>query len=167
MQGFLSGPYAQQFQGPNWTTNWSTASDNNMTTQIAPNTTITTSTNANTAGFRDLAQGYTMLSEFGNIGLSSSAQQTLATAATNLVTQGVSSVINTQASLGQSQSEVTAANSQMSQQMTLLQTQVGSLDSIDPARVATELSQISTQLQASYQVTAKLYNLNLAQYLPA
>ena len=166
MQGFLSGPYAQQFQGSSWTTNWSTASDDNMTTQIAPNTTITTSTNANTAGFRDLAQGYTMLSEFGNIGLSSSAQQALATTATNLVTQGVSSVINTQASLGQSQTAITAANSQMSQQMTLLQTQVGSLDSVDPAQVATELSQISTQLQTSYQVTAKLYDLNLAQYLP-
>jgi flagellar hook-associated protein 3 FlgL len=166
LQGFLSGPYAQQFQGSNWTSNWSTASDDNTTALIAPNTTITTSTNANTAGFRDLAQGYTMLSEFGDIGLNTDASEALATAATSVINQGVSGVITTQAMLGESQSQLTAANAQMSDQMTLLQKQVGALDSIDPAQIATELQTISTQLQTSYQVTAQLHNLNLAQYLP-
>jgi flagellar hook-associated protein 3 FlgL len=166
LDDFLSGPYAQQFQGANWTTNWSTASDDNTTAQIAPNTTVTTSTNANTTGFQDLAQGYSMLSEFGNIGLSTSAQQALGLAATNVIDKGVTGVISTQATLGQSQSAVTDANSQMSDQMTLLQKQVSNLDSVDPAQIATELTTISTQLQTSYQVTAQLHNLNLAQYLP-
>jgi len=167
LDGFLTGPYAQQFQGSNWTTNWSTASDDDMTAQIAPNTTVTASTNANTSGFRDLAQGYTMLSEFGNIGLSASAQNALSLTATNVINQGVTGVISAQATLGQSQSALSAANTQMSDQMSLLQQQVSNLDSVDMAKVATELTQVSTQLQASYQVTAKLSSLNLAQYLPA
>ena len=138
-----------------------------MTAQIAPNTTVTASTNANTSGFRDLAQGYTMLSEFGNIGLSASAQNALSLTATNVINQGVTGVISAQATLGQSQSALSAANTQMSDQMSLLQQQVSNLDSVDMAKVATELTQVSTQLQASYQVTAKLSSLNLAQYLPA
>lgn len=167
LQGFLSGPYAQEFQGANWTSNWSTASSDDMTAQIAPNTSVTTSTNANTVGFRTLAQGYTMLSEFGAIGLSTSAEQVLSGSATVLVSQAVSNLIGTQAALGQSQGNITTANSQMRDQMTLLQKQVGALDSVDPAKIAAELTQVSTQLQTSYQVTAKLYHLNLAQYLPS
>lgn len=167
LNSFLSGSYALQFQGSNWTTSWSTASNSNMTTQIAPNTTITSSTNANTSGFRSLAQGYTMLSEFGNIGLSASAQQALSLTATNVINNGVSGVIDAQATLGQSQGALNSANAQMSAQVTLLQQQVSSFDSVDMAKIASELTQVSTQLQASYQITSKLSKLNLAQYLPA
>ena len=166
LDDFLTGAYAQQFEGANWTSNWSNASDDNTTALIAPNTSVTTSTNANNSGFRDLAQGYTMLSEFGDIGLNASAQQALSQAAISSVNKGVAGLTNAQAALGQSQTALTDANSQMSSQMTLLQQQISSLDSVDPAKIATELTQLSTQLQTSYQVTAKLNTLNLAQYLP-
>jgi flagellar hook-associated protein 3 FlgL len=128
---------------------------------------VTTSTNTNTAGFQQLAQGYTMLSEFGNIGLSSAAQQTLAATSLNLVTQGQSSITNTQAGLGVSQSAITQANAFMSTQLTQLQTQIGNLDDIDPASVATQLNTLSTQLQSAYQLTAQIQKLSLAQYIPS
>ena len=64
------------------------------------------------------------------------------------------------------QSQITQANSQMSSQMTLLQTQLGKLDNVDPAKVATELSTLTTQLQAAYQLTAQINSISLAQYLP-
>ncbi len=166
MQGFLSGPVAAQFQGPDWVSNWSTASDDNTSAEISPGTVVDTSTSANTAGFQQLAQGYAMLSEFGNIGLSSGAQQALTSAASSSINQGVSSIIATQSQLGQSQSQITQANSAMSDQMTLLQTQLGQLDSVDPAQIATELTTLSTQLQTAYQLTAQIHTLTLAQYLP-
>jgi len=167
MQAFLTGPFATQFQGSNWTSNWSTASSVNTSTQIAPGQTVETSTNANTAGFQQLAQGFAMLSEFGAIGLSSAAQQALAGAATTVIDKGVSSITDTQSSLGSVQSEITQANDQMSAQMTLLQTSLGSMDSVDAAKVSTELTTLTTQLQTAYQLTSQLHSLNLAQYLPA
>ena len=89
MQGFLSGPFAALFQDPSWTADWSSASSVNTSAEIAPGQTVTTSTNANQPGFRQLAQAYAMLSEFGGSELSGDAQQAVATAASSLVSQGV------------------------------------------------------------------------------
>ena len=166
MQSFLDGPFASQFQSPAWGANWSTASAANTSSEISPGNTIETSTTTNTAGFQQLAQGYTMLSEFGNIGLSAAAQQTMTSAATSVLSQGASSIIATKAVLGESQNEVTTANSAMSSQMTLLQTELSRTDSVDAAQVATQLSTLSTQLETAYQLTSQIHNLNLAQYLP-
>ena len=167
MQGFLSGPFAAQFASPNWGSNWSNASSANTSAQIAPDDVIETSTNANTSGFQQLAQGYTMLSEFAGIGLGSGAQQALTSAASGVINSGVTSITATQAQLGLAQSQVTQANSTMSSQMTLLQTEIGRSDNVDAAAIATQLTALSTQLETSYQLTAQIHNLNLAQYLPA
>ncbi len=166
MQGFLSGPFAALFQGAAWSANWSSASSVNTSAQIAPGQTITTSTNANQPGFQQLSQAYVMLSEFGGSALSSDAQQAVATAATSLISQGVNSLINTQAELGLSQSAVTNANNSMSSQLTILQGQLGNLDTANPTTTATEISSLTNQIQMAYELTARLQQLNLAQYLP-
>ena len=166
MQSFLSGPFASEFQSPAWEANWSTASNSEVQSEIAPGNTITTSVNTNSAGFQNLAQGYAMLSEFGGIGLGAGAQQALALTAVNTINQGVSAMTTTQAGLGAAQSQLTQANADMSSQMTILQTQVGNLDSVDAAQIATELSALSTQLQSAYQLTAQIQKLSLAQYIP-
>jgi flagellar hook-associated protein 3 FlgL len=167
MQSFLSGPYANLFTSPAWGSNWSTASDNNTTSEIAPGQSVVTSTNTNTLGWQQLAEGYTMLSEFGDSGLGAAAQQTLASASLTLINQGVASVTTTQANLGVSQGAITQANDYMNTQMTQVQSEIGKLDDVDAASVATQLSTLSTQLQTAYQLTAQIQKLSLAQYLPA
>jgi flagellar hook-associated protein 3 FlgL len=166
MQSFLSGPFANLFTSPAWGSHWSNASDDDTTSEIAPGQSAITSTNANTLGFHQLAQGYAMLSEFGNIGLGAAAEQTLAKTSLGLITQGVSSVISTQAEIGASQTAITQANDYLSTQMAEVQTEIGKLDDVDAASVATQLSTLSTQLQTAYQLTAQIQRLSLAQYLP-
>ena len=166
MEGFLSGPFAAQFQSPNWSSYWSNASSVNTSSQISPDDVIETSTNANTTGFQQLAQGYAMLSEFAGVGLGSGAQEALTSAASDLINQGVSSITETQSGLGLAQAQVTQANSAMSSEMTLLQSELSRADNVDPAKIATELTTLSTQLETSYQLTSQIHNLNLAQYLP-
>jgi flagellar hook-associated protein 3 FlgL len=166
MQSFLSGPFAALFQGASWSADWSSASNENTSATIAPGQTVITSTNSNQPGFQQLAQAYAMLSEFGGSALSSDAQQAVATAAALLVSQGVDSTINTQAVLGSSQSAVTNANNSMSSQLTILQGQLGNLDTVNPTTAATEISSLTNQIQMAYELTARLQQLNLAQYLP-
>jgi flagellar hook-associated protein 3 FlgL len=166
MQSFLSGPFAALFQGASWSADWSSASSVNTSAEIAPGQTVTTSTNANQPGFQELAQAYTMLSEFGGSALSSDAQQVVATAASSLVSQGVNSMINTQAELGVSQSAVTGANNAMSSQLTIVQGQIGNLDNVNATQTATQISSLTNQIQMAYELTARLQQLNLAQYLP-
>jgi flagellar hook-associated protein 3 FlgL len=166
MQSFLSGPFATLFQGASWSADWSSASSVNTSAEISPGQTVTTSTNANQPGFQQLAQAYAMLSEFGGSALSGDAQQAVATAASSLVSQGVDSMINVQAALGSTQSAVTNANNSMSSQLTILQGQLGNLDTVNPTATAAQISSLTNQIQMAYELTARLQQLNLAQYLP-
>jgi flagellar hook-associated protein 3 FlgL len=166
MQGFLSGPFAALFQSASWSADWSSASSTNTSAGIAPGETATTSTNANQPGFQQLAQAYAMLSEFGGSALSLDAQQAVATAASSLVSQGVDSMITLQAELGSTQSAVTSANSSMSSQLTILQGQIGNLDNVNATATAAEISSLTNQIQMAYELTSRLQELNLAQYLP-
>jgi flagellar hook-associated protein 3 FlgL len=168
MQSFFSSTdYTNLFSPAGWAANWSNASSVNTNAQIAPGQTIDTSTNANQPGFQQLAQGYALLAVFGGSDLSSAAQQLVASNATSLITQGVSSTTTTEASVGASLSQVSSATSSMASQMTILQTQIGNLDNVNSTTVATQLNTLSTQLQTAYELTAQLQRLSLAQYLPA
>jgi flagellar hook-associated protein 3 FlgL len=166
MQSFLSGPYAALFQGASWSADWSSASGANTSAEIAPGQTVTTSTNANQPGFQELAQAYAMLSEFGGSELSSGAQQAVATAASSLVSQGMDSMTNIQAELGSTQSAVTTANNTMSSQLTILEQQVGNLDDVNANTTAAQINSLTNQIQMAYELTSRLQELNLAQYLP-
>ncbi len=166
MQSFLSGPFAALFQGGAWSTDWSSASSTNTSAEIAPGQTVTTSTNANQPGFQELAQAYTMLSEFGGSQLSGDAQQAVATAASSLVSSGMVSMTNVQAELGSTQSAVTTANNSMSSQLTILQDQVGNLDNVNATTTAAQITSLTNQIQMAYELTSRLSQLNLAQYLP-
>jgi len=165
MQSFLDGSFSTLFSGASWTSDWSSASDVNVTTQIAPGESVDSSTNANQPGFQQLAQAYAMMTEFGGSSLGANAQQAIISSATSLINQGLSSLTTTEATLGASQSRVTDASTAMSNQLTILQTQIGNLDNVDSQKIATELSTVQTQLQTAYQLTAQLQKLNLAQYL--
>ena len=166
MQSFLSGPFAALFQVRAWSANWSSASSTNTSAEIAPGQTLTTSTNANQPGFQELAQAYTMLSEFGGSQLSGDAQQAVATAASSLVSSGMVSMTNVQAELGSTQSAVATANNSMSSQLTILQDQVGNLDNVNAITAATQITSLTNQIQMAYELTSRLSQLNLAQYLP-
>ncbi len=166
MQSFISGTFANLFSGASWTGDWSSASSTDVTTQIAPGESATTSTDLNQPGFQQLAEGYAMLAEFGGSSLSSTTQQTVITAASSLINQGISSLTATEATLGSAQAQVTDASTSMSNQLTILQTQIGNLDDVNANQIATQLNSLQTQLETAYQLTDQLQKLSLAQYLP-
>jgi flagellar hook-associated protein 3 FlgL len=122
--------------------------------------------NANDPSFQTLAQAYTMLAEFEGSQLSAAAQQAVASTAASLVATGLSALTNAQAALRATQSAVSDANDTMSRELTILQKQIGSLDSVDPAATAARISSLTTEIQMAYELTARLQQLNLAQYLP-
>ncbi len=168
IQSFLAGPFADLFSGSNWTTDWApSASTTNTSAQIAPGQApVTTSTNVNAPAFQNLTEAYTMLAAFGGSSLSTSAQQAVASTATSLITQGQTALTITQAALGTTQAQVTDANSAMSSQLTLIQTQIGNLDNVDQTAAASKITALTNQIQMAYELTSRLQNLTLAQYLP-
>jgi flagellar hook-associated protein 3 FlgL len=166
MQTFLaSSAFTSQFQGAAWSANWSSASSVNISSDISPTETIDTSTNANQPGFQELAQAYTMLNEFTGTSLDSSAMQSVVNQASSLISQGMSSLTSTEATLGSAQQRVTDANDNMSAQMGILQTQINNLDNVNAYQTASQVSSLTTQIQTAYSLTAQLQQLNLVKYL--
>ena len=166
IESFLNTTVSGQFQGSSWSNNWSSASSTNTKGIIAPGDTISSSVSANDPGFQKLAAAYTILTEFGGSSLSQPAQQAVASTAASLIAQGLSSMTNTEATVGAAQQSISQANDSMSSQLTILQTQIGNLDNVDQYLTATQVSELTTQIQTSYAMTARLQQLNLAQYLP-
>ncbi|VFU06943.1 flagellar hook-associated family protein [Methylocella tundrae] len=165
MQSFLNTQFASLFQGTNWTTNWSSASDQTLTNTIAPNQTENTSVTANQAAFQELTQAYVMVSDLGGQNLSQSAYQAVTNTASKLLTSAINGLTDIQAGVGVVQSSVASANSQMSLQMDILSTQVSNLESVNTYEASTRVSELQTQIETSYSLTSQLKQLSLVQFL--
>jgi flagellar hook-associated protein 3 FlgL len=80
--------------------------------------------------------------------------------------QGANAALSTEeAGFGQVQSELTTRSTALSETLTSLTTQVSGVEDVDMTATATALSQVQTQLQASYKLIAGLQNLSLVSYL--
>jgi flagellar hook-associated protein 3 FlgL len=169
LQTFIASPaFTGQFQEPAWsaaTSNWSSASSTDITSNISPTETIASSTNANQTGFSQLAQAYTMLNEFTGTAINPAALQVVANQASSLIGQALNSLTTTEATIGSAQQRVTDANTHMSAQMNILQTQINSLDGADPYQTSLQVSSLTTQIQTAYSLTAQLQQLSLVKYL--
>lgn len=165
MQTFLTGAFANLFSSGNWSANWSQASSQPTQNQISLFQTVNTSVTANDPALRQLAEGYTMLSDLNLSKLSQSTASTIIAAASSLINQGISGLTQMQANVGIMQSDVSNANQMMSIQQNFFQTQIGSMENVDQTQTATQVNSLTTQIETAYQLTAKLQQLSLAQYL--
>jgi flagellar hook-associated protein 3 FlgL len=68
--------------------------------------------------------------------------------------------------LGNTQSSLTATQSQLGDTATALTGQVTSAEDVDMAKTLSQLSLVQTQMQASYQLIATMSSLSLVKFLP-
>jgi flagellar hook-associated protein 3 FlgL len=165
MQDFVDNDLAPLFDDPAWGVNWSSASDQPVTNRISTAETVTTGVTANDPAMRKLAMAYTMVSDLGLSGLSKAAYGVVIGKATDLVGGGIDGVTSTQAQLGYSQQAVSDANSRMSAQKDMLETHVGSLEGVDPYEASTRINNLLTQIETSYELTARIQKLSLLDFL--
>ena len=165
MQSFLTTQFAPLFQGTNWSSDWSSASSTTTSSEISPSMTVSTSVSANDPAFQDLAQAFTMLSSLGTQNLSSSTFQTVESSAESLLNAGISGLTNLQAGVGVVQSDITTANNQMTVELNVLSTQIGNLENVDPEEATTEVTNLQTQIETSFELTSQLSQLSLVKFL--
>lgn len=165
MQGFLDGPFASLFGDPAYGSTWSQASPQVLTSRITPTETVNTSVSASAAAFRQLAQAYTTVSEFGTAAFGADAGKAVIASATRLVNDALAGLTAAQAGVGVAQGAISTANDGMAAQITLLSTQADGMDSADTYALNIRLSALETQIQASYSVTAQIQKLSLLNYL--
>jgi flagellar hook-associated protein 3 FlgL len=165
MQTFLDGAFADLFDDPSWTTDWSSASTQNVRNRISTNELIETSVNAGETAFRKLAQAYTMVADLGLENLNDDTFKTVLNQAMGIASEAIQELGKVQSKLGVAQQRVSDASERMSIQIDILTTQVNALETIDPNEAATRVSALLTQIEASYALTARLMNLSILNYL--
>ena len=165
MQTFLNGSFSSLFEPASFSSTWSSASDTVISSRISTTQTVDSSVSANDTAFRQLAQAYTMVKEFGTSSISSAAGQAVLASATQLVSNAVTGLTDVESGVGVSQSAVSDANDTMATQISFLTTQANALVAVDPSLLATQISGLQTQIQASYEVTSQLQQLSLVTYL--
>jgi len=165
MQDFLDDQFSALFQDPNWNADWSSAANQELTDRISQTRTAKTSVSGNETALRQLAQAYTMLADLGTQDLGTQAYDAVTTTAGDLVRKAIDGLTDLRANIGSVQSDIETASDQMSLQMSLLKTHSSDLMNVDAFDVASRLSELQTQLEASYSLTAQLRELSLAHYL--
>lgn len=165
MQSFLDGSYAGMFTAATFTTNWSAASSTVLQSEVMPNQTIDTSVSANATPFRQLAQAYAMVTEFGGSNFGSAASAAVLSTAMGLVSSAVSNLTTLQAGVGIAQTAISDANAALSTQSDVIATQTDNIAGVDGTELSTRLAALQTQLNATYSVTAQLQKLSLVNYL--
>jgi flagellar hook-associated protein 3 FlgL len=165
MSAFLDGAFSDLFLGAGWTTTWSSASDQNISSRISTNERIETSANANAGAFRSLAAAYTMISDLGIQELSTDAYTTVIDKAIAVVGQAISDLTTLRAGLGTSEERIKAANDRIDIQVTLMSEHITLLEGVDPYEATANVNALLTQIETAYALTARLQNLSLINHI--
>lgn len=165
MKSFLDGNFNNLFDDSGWSSNWSSASNTAISTDLSSSQKETTSISANQSGFRQIAAAYTMLSEFTGSTMSDDAKAAVVAKASSLIAVGTATLTDAQAAVGTTQAAIEATATRTNAQITVLKGSVSDLDSVDTYELSTRVTALQTQLQASYELTSRLQQLSLVNYL--
>lgn len=142
------------------------------TAQIGPSLSVSYGMRANQQGISWLVQNVAVLA-------ATTYQQTDPNAAASYaalnqrvgsalaVPPGVQSISDVEASLAAAQTTMQTASTQQAQTQNTLTNMLQAIQGINQDQVGAEILSLQTTLQASLQVTAKLSQINLVNYLPA
>lgn len=164
MTDFLGNEFAAIFQDPAWGTTWSSASDTNIVSRVAPSERVETSVNSNEAAFRTLAEGLAMVGGLGIDALGEEARKAIVDVARLKLGNAVTEVVALQTRLGFAQAAIEKANTRMALAADLLELSIGRAEEVDPVEAKTRIDLVTTQIEMSYALTAQLGRLSILNY---
>lgn len=121
---------------------------------------------ANDPAFTELLKGLSMLAATNPVDIADpEAYRVWVGAATDAVSAGISGLIEAEARLGSQQQTLAQALEMQHDRNALFNSQVLTLEGVDPYEAATRLNQLQTQLEATYAVTARLSRLSFLNFM--
>jgi flagellar hook-associated protein 3 FlgL len=165
MQSFLNTTFDAEFQNPAWGTNWSSATNQTLSSRISTTQIVNTSVSANQQGFRQLAEAYTMLSDLGTANLSQTTFQTVVNKAITLVGSAVDSLAVLGGTVGSVQQQVSTATDKLNIQHDILYQQIVDMEKVDPAEASVRVNTLQNQIETALSLTARMQKISLINYL--
>jgi flagellar hook-associated protein 3 FlgL len=165
MDAFLTGNFDALFTAANWQGAWSQAANENRTLRVDQSFMVESSTNANELAFRELAGALTMAFDLGTGNLNQGAFEKIVDRASAQAASAAQNLGNIQARLGRVQQTVTEAIDVLKDRNGVLSKQILALEGADSYEAATRVNALTTQLEASYSLTARIGRLSLLNYI--
>ena len=165
MEDFITSTLEPMFTGSDWTTNWSSATDQSMTSRITQSETVKTSASANEDGFRYFALASVLTKELLNIGAPANAVTAAVNKAIEYTGRAISGINSTRSELGLSQNRVEKADASLKVQVDIIETSLSSKIEVDAYEASTRVNSLLSMVEASYTLTAKIQSLSLVNYL--
>ncbi|HYB09025.1 MAG TPA: flagellin [Alphaproteobacteria bacterium] len=151
---YPSTPDTAYYQGNN--TSLSVQADDNFNVQYGAS--------ANAPGFEELIRALNLAATTDTVSGQVDTQRLQE--ALGVIKQSISDITNVQATLGVQQSVLSNTQTTQNQVQLQLQQNVGDIQNVDVAQVATSLSAAQNNLESSFAVTARLSQLSLINFLP-
>ncbi|SSC74019.1 unnamed protein product [Ciceribacter sp. T2.26MG-112.2] len=165
MDDFITNVIEPMYSGADWTTDWSSATDEVMTSRISQSETVETSATANDKSMRYLAMAAVVAKELLAIDLSDASRTVVTNKAieyTGVATTGLNSV---RTKLGLSENRIEKANESLQVQIDIIDTTLTSKIEVDAYEASTRVNNLLSLVEASYTLTAKIQALSLVNYL--
>ena len=154
-----------KFLGPDWGTEWSTATDQQITSRITLTETAQTSVSANGSGFRKLAMTAAMVSYIFQGPVSEGARAAIFERSLSLLGQATSELANQQGVTGITEQRLERANDRMRLQIDLLSNGLHNLEGVDEYEASSRVTGLMAQIELSYSLTARMQQLSLLKFL--
>jgi flagellar hook-associated protein 3 FlgL len=165
MDNFLDTVLEPEFTGPNWNTNWSNASDTNISSRIRTNEIVDSSSNANGTGMRSFALAAVIGIELMDSPISSEVRAAVNARAIEYAGQAVTGIDDERSTLGVSENRVVKANVSIESQIKIMKLHLNDIEGVDGYEASTRMQALLTQVETSYTLTARIQQLNLMNYL--
>lgn len=137
-----------------------------VTARIDETTVLPHGIQANDPAFTDLLRGLSMLAATDAATIADpEAYRLWVGTAVNAVSTGITGLIDTESRLGGQQQMVDETLRMQREREVLFNSQVLSLEGVDPYEAATRLTNLQTQLEATYTVTSRLSRLSFLNFM--
>lgn len=164
MDTFMTTVVEPMFFGSGWDT-WSNATDQGITSRITLNETTQTSVSANNDGIRKIAMTAAVISDLLDSNVSDAARGALVNRAVSTIGAAVSEIGQLEAQTGIIEQRVSNATDRIKMQMDLFERYILDTEGVDPYKASTRVTDLLSQIEKSYAITARIQQLSLMKFL--
>jgi flagellar hook-associated protein 3 FlgL len=165
MENFIDGAYSALFDGPDWTTGWSSADDETPRLRLPAGDKLDLSTTANASFARSLAKSFALIEVLGDSRVNASALQSAVDKSLSQVSDAQSKIAQDQARIGISQARLKESQDSLGQKKSGLTSAISAFESVDPYEAATRVNLLMTQLESAYALTGRISKMSLLSYI--
>lgn len=164
MADFIDNEFAALFSDPAWTDTWSSASDTNLQSGIAPSERIETSVNANEPAMRKLAMAYSMMAELGAEKLSPGTLDVIVSKSREILGSSIADLNGMQSRMGFAEERISSATKRLTNEKDIVSNGITSLEGVDPVEAKVRFDTLSTEIEMSYAMTTRILSLSILKY---